>query len=142
MKSISSSSSNLQQLIGARWAFHGRSVVRRRGFDLFRIAALLVLAAGCSKPNPSAVAAAHSQLFPADPLKTEWETAMAALQTNGYIVAETALYKMQRENPNAQQLQAIDETLRALNEQIIAAANKGDPGANQALQELKKLNPP
>ena len=100
----------------------------------------LALVGGCGKPGASAVAAGHSQLFPDGQLKTDWDTATAAMQTNGYIAAGTALNKMLAENPSAAQLEAIHDTLRALNGQMVAAADKGDVNARNTLEELSKMS--
>ncbi|MDE3066749.1 MAG: hypothetical protein KGJ60_04270 [Verrucomicrobiota bacterium] len=103
---------------------------------------LLALLAGCGKPSASSVAAAHSNLFPSSPLKEQWDTAMAAMQTNGYVTAVTTLKKMQLENVNDAQLTAINDTLRTLNDQILAAADKGDANAAHAMEELRNTGQP
>lgn len=104
------------------------------------LAALLLLtfASGCGKSARS-VAAGNSGLFTSAPLKDEWDTAMAAMQTNGFFVALTTLNKMRLENPtpDPNQLAAINDTIKSLNNQMLDLANKGDPNARSALEQLK-----
>ena len=92
--------------------------------------------AGCSKNDASSIAASHSDLFPAGQLKENWNAAMTAMQTNGYVAAMNALNKCRAENPNLNQLNAINDTVRKLNDQMIAAAEKGDINASNALKQI------
>lgn len=98
---------------------------------------VVALVSGCSKSAHS-VAAGNSGLFTSAPLKEEWDTATAAMQTNGFFVALTTLNKMRLENPppSTDQLNAINDTIKALNQQMLALANKGDANARSALQQL------
>lgn len=106
------------------------------GFRLAPVLLALALAAGCGRRSASSVADSHPGLFPSGQLKQEWDTAKAAMRTNGYVTAVTALRKMQLEKVSAEQLNAINDTLRTLNLQMINAADKGDANANNALKEL------
>jgi len=105
---------------------------------------LLVLAAlpGCSKSAHS-VAASNSGLFNSAPLKDEWDTAMAAMQTNGFFVAATTLNKMRLENPapTPEQLSAINDTIKTLNKQMVNLASKGDANARSALEQIAASQP-
>lgn len=98
---------------------------------------IVALSSGCSKSAQS-VAAGNSGLFTSAPLKDEWDTATAAMQTNGFVVAITTLNKMRLENPapDPNQLAAINDTIKSLNKQMLDLANGGDANARSALQQL------
>lgn len=93
---------------------------------------------GCGKSGDS-VFAAHSSLFSSGQLNEDWNAAATALQTNGYVEAETRLFKMRSSDPTAGQLQAINHAIRSINNQLVAAAGKGDLEASNALQELSTI---
>ncbi len=80
-------------------------------------------------------------IFPAGcPIKAGWESAMAAIATNGYTAATVALTTLQRQSGlSPEQLKAINETVTAVSDQMYDAANKGDAAAKQAIQDLRKL---
>lgn len=103
---------------------------------------VLALAAttGCSRPSALSVATSHSRLFPAGRLKQDLGTVITALRTNGYVAAEVTLVKMQRQNLNARQLDAIHDTMRRLNEEAVAAAASGSVSASNELRELTRTN--
>lgn len=94
------------------------------------------LFAGCGRPDAAAAFASHSDLFSSGQLKEDWDIAMTAMKTNGYVTAETTLNKMRTENPTAEQLNAINHAIKAINDQLYAAAEKGDANASKALKEL------
>lgn len=98
------------------------------------------LVSGCSKPSAADIAAGHRELFPAGQLKTDLDSVVADLRTNGFVSAEVTLVKMERENPTAQQLIAIHDTMATLKEQIRAAAASGDINASNQLKALIRTN--
>jgi len=104
--------------------------------------ALVALISGCSKSAHS-VATSHSDLFTTAPLKDEWDTVTAAMQTNGFAVAAITLKKMRVETPTPtpDQLNAINDTIQSLNQQMLDLANKGDANARNALEQLKGSQP-
>lgn len=96
-----------------------------------------ILLAACGK-NAASTMSSQSDLFPTDPLKSEWQTVTSALKTNGYLVAVSHLRIMQSGSPTPEQLNAIHETMRVVSSDMYEAAGKGDPNATNALQELQK----
>jgi hypothetical protein len=94
-----------------------------------------ILLAACGK-NAASTGSSQSDLFPTDPLKSEWQTVTSAIKTNGYVVAVSHLRIMQSGSSTPEQLNAVNETLRAVNSDMYEAAGKGDPNATNALQEL------
>ena len=101
----------------------------------------IALLAGCGKSAASA-AAGNSQLFSAEPLKDDWAMVVAAMQTNGYVIAVTNLDKMRTENPSPEQLGAINGTMRALSQQMADRAAKGDANARSAVEQLRTATAP
>lgn len=124
------------------FSLKGQRLLAKFGTALAAIAAIALVSTGCSKSAHS-VASSHSDLFSSPPLKDEWETAMAAMQTNGFFVAASTLNKMRLENPapTPDQLTAINDTIKSLNKQMLDLATKGDANARDALQQLGASQP-
>ncbi len=71
-------------------------------------------------------------------LKTMWATAYAAAKTNGYVLAYSTLQNLRNQtNLDAQQIQAVDELIGVVGTRMFDAANKGNPEAVKALQEVQ-----
>jgi len=94
---------------------------------------------GCNK-SASGTGSKHSKLFTsADPaIKAAWETAMAAVGTNGYVTASQSFKELLASTLTPDQVKAVTETATALSDQMYAAANSGDANAIAALKELGK----
>ena len=104
-------------------------------------ALLVVWASGCGRSGAS-LGARNSKLFQSADAQTKgnWETAMAALKTNGFLVSIVALQSLQqRGNLTPEQLKAVNETVTAVSDEMYAAANRGDANAKQQIQDLGKL---
>ncbi len=85
------------------------------------------------------VSSSGSALQTASPeVKKGWDVAMAAMKTNGYAVAIMELQKT-RQLPavSATQGKAIDDASTKISEQMYAAANKDDPKAKAAIEDLR-----
>ena len=100
--------------------------------------ASLVLLAGCGK-NAASLSNRHAALFQSAPpeVKSDWEKATAAAKTNGYVVAITTVQKLQGAALTPEQLQAVNETVSVVSEQMYEAANRGDAAATQAIAQLR-----
>ena len=85
------------------------------------------------------VAPAEPQLFQDASLKADWDTAQAALHTNGYFVAVVSLKKLLSKNLTLEQVTAVQDTRRALDDKLCAALIRGDSRASNALVEIQKL---
>jgi hypothetical protein len=106
-------------------------------------AAALLLAVGfvavagiaCNK----SVSSGGSALQSAPPeVKKGWDAAMAAMNTNGYAVAIMELQKIrQLPGVSAVQGKAIDQASTKISDQMYAAANKEDPKAKAAIEDLR-----
>jgi hypothetical protein len=106
-------------------------------------AAALFLAVGfvatagiaCNK----SVSSGGSALQTASPdVKKGWDTAMAAMNTNGFAVAIIELQKIrQLPGVSAAQGKAIDDASTKISDQMYAAANKDDPKAKAAIEDLR-----
>jgi hypothetical protein len=99
----------------------------------------MTLVAGCGK-RAGSLAAQNAGLFETSPFKTDWDIAMASAKTNGYVSALTHLRKIQTQNPAGEQLDAVNNTIRSLNEEMYRAANHGDISASNALVELQGMS--
>jgi hypothetical protein len=78
------------------------------------------------------------QSAPAE-VKTAWDTAMAAMKTNGYAVAIMELQAAQSHpNITPKQAEALQNAASQINDQMYAAANKDDPAGKAAVEELRK----
>jgi len=97
----------------------------------------LVGAAGlaCNK----SVSSGSSALQSASPeVKKGWDTAMAAMKTNGYAAAILELQKARAlPGVTAEQGKVIDASSTKISDQMYAAANKDDPKAKAAIEDLR-----
>ncbi len=110
------------------------------GFTVLLSLAVLLMP-GCSK-SASSVGSRNTKAFQsANPeTKASWDTALAAMNTNGFVTATVALMKLQQvPSLTPDQLKAVNETVTAVSDQMYAAANKGDANAKNAIEELRKL---
>jgi hypothetical protein len=106
-------------------------------------AAALMLAVGflgtaglaCNKSISSGSTAMQS----ASPeVKKGWDTALAAMKTNGYAVAIIELQKI-KDLPGVtpQQVKVIETSSTKISNDMYAAANKDDPKAKAAIEDLR-----
>ena len=106
------------------------------------LAAFVLIFAGCGdKARDLAVSKAQDFGNSSTELKQAWEKALEADKTNDYVMTETLLYWLTRQTLTADQRQAVDNQLTAVNQRLSDAVQKGDPAARTALQELRS-NPP
>ena len=101
------------------------------------------LLCGCGKgsKDPSKIGAQYNQVFASADAETKacWETATGALATNGYAVTIQAIRTMlQAGKLTPEQTKAANETATAASDKMYEAANKGDPTALQAIEDLRK----
>jgi hypothetical protein len=110
-------------------------VYLRTGVLLAAISFIVAAGIGCSK----SVSSIGSALQTAPPeVKKGWDLAMAAMNTNGYAVAIIELKKIrQLPGVSAVQGKAIDEASTKISDQMYAAANKDDPKAKAAIEDLR-----
>lgn len=97
---------------------------------------------GCGG-NPKSAAARGDKAFQSAPaeIKSAWDTAKKAIQANDYATAITTLQNLTtNQTLSADQNHALQETATAVSDQMYAAANKGDPKAKQAIDDLRKLS--
>ncbi|PWU10694.1 MAG: hypothetical protein C5B50_24925 [Verrucomicrobia bacterium] len=101
------------------------------------VASAFLFLIGCGKQGLSSH---DSDAFKAaEPeLKSKWDTAMAASQTNGYLVVYTTLQDLRAQtNLSPDQIKAVDEFLGGVGTRMYNAANKGDTEATKALKEIQ-----
>lgn len=102
---------------------------------LLAVGFLAIAGIACNK----SVSSSGSALQTASPeVKKGWGAAMAAMTTNGYAVAIMELQKIrQLPGVSATQGKAIDEASTKISDQMYAAANKDDPKAKAAIEDLR-----
>ena len=97
---------------------------------------------GCGG-SPKSAASRGDKAFQSAPaeIKSAWDTAKKAIQANDYAVALSTLQNLTtNQGLSADQTRALQETATAVSDQMYAAANKGDPKAKQAIDDLRKLS--
>lgn len=101
------------------------------------------LLTGCSGKKTPKVTAADQQAFSnATPeLAQMWQTVQAADKSNDYVKAQTVLYALSRKSLSPEQEHAVGMEMMSLKQRMDAAAEKGDPAALKAVNELRD-NPP
>ncbi|HYG34230.1 MAG TPA: hypothetical protein VEC99_05575 [Clostridia bacterium] len=100
-----------------------------------------LMLAGCGSKSAQSVATERSKVFQSAPaeVKTDWDAAMSAVKTSDYATAVLTLRKLAMQtNLTQEQIDAVSKTSVAVSDQMYAAANKGDPKAEEALQTLRK----
>ena len=114
-----------------------------RRFSTFLLAiSLLSIVTGCGRDSKSS-SAESSKAFESAPAETKraWQAALEAGRTNDFESAKRLLYSLAGPELNPQQQQALNDALASLDEKFSAALEKGDPGAQRALEALRK-DPP
>jgi hypothetical protein len=99
---------------------------------LIAVAGLL----GCKKDIDSGASAFQS----ASPeIKKGWDSAMAAMQTNGYAAAILQLMELQRSTGiTLEQKKAVDNSINRINEQMYESVNRDEEAGKAAIEELRK----
>ncbi len=95
---------------------------------------------GCGK-NAASVSEKNSKVFASadETTKTNWQSAATALKSGDYATAILTLQELlSQPTLTTEQQQAVADTLATANEQMTAAANKGDPKAKAAQEALRK----
>jgi hypothetical protein len=121
-----------------------RSASFSRSRSIFRLVAALGLAAsfglgvtGCDKGGLSVHDSGEFQAASPE-VKSQWQTAVEAAKTNGYLVAYTTLQKLQAQpGLTAGQSNAVVELSGVVGTRMFNAANNGDPEATKALKEVQ-----
>ena len=116
-----------------------------RGCAILPLVTALVLLSfptGCKRGSSELTAADSHAFDSATPeLKQQWELALEATKTNGYVVSHTILYDILRLDLPANQRQAAQHQLTIVTDRFNAALDKGDPEAQAALAELRQNQP-
>jgi galactitol-specific phosphotransferase system IIB component len=131
--------------MGTEMNFQMQDACKRMGkfFSGAAMAALLAICgagAGCSKEAAPKVAS-HSKVFDsASPeIKVDWEKVVTASSSNDYATAILTCRKLQAQGAlTPEQSTAVSDTMTAMNNQMTAAAQKGDQNATKAIEEVRK----
>ena len=102
--------------------------------------AAVLLCGGCKK---SGSGAAETKAFEtaAPEVKQIWQAALQADGTNDYTGALTLYSALLRENLTPAQSEVVARVSTSLNQRMFSAAQKGDPAAQAAVQELRHHAP-
>ena len=98
----------------------------------------VALFAGCGD-NSSKVTSATSKAFDSAPaeVQTAWRTALAASETNGYVLAVTTLRGLAGQQLSVEQVEAVQTAMRAVSAKLTASVQRGDAAAIAAEKEIK-----
>jgi hypothetical protein len=103
--------------------------------------ALVGVGAGCGNRHAQPQGGSFDQASPE--IRADWETAVAADQTNGYYAASTGYAKVlsQESQLTPKQLALVEAASRDLSQRMVTAAKNGDDSAQQALKRLMRDKP-
>jgi hypothetical protein len=103
----------------------------------------VLLCVGCGKAKSNAPSAAELKAFDkaTAEVKDTWEAAQAADHTNDYARGMVLYYSLLREDLTPEQQAVVAKASTALKQRLDDAAQKGDPAAQAALQELRAHAP-
>jgi hypothetical protein len=109
-----------------------------RLFASLQLLALALLLSGCGPGAPKVTTADNKAFETASPeLKQDWAQSQAAAGTNNYTVALVTLRSMLAQNLSIEQIEAVQNAMRACNAKLMKAVENGDPAAQKALEALK-----
>lgn len=105
------------------------------------LAGLILLLAGCGS-KASKLDSGDVKAFDNAPanIKQIWDKALAAEQAKDYATAHDSLDSLAKMELTDSQKQAANTRLFAFQEKLWQAAEKGDPAAVKAVQEINKRN--
>jgi hypothetical protein len=111
----------------------------RRCVLLLFVAGGILLIVGCGQRKIT-LSKTQTEMFDEAPaeIKQVWDKALMADQTNDYLNAQNLLDSLASMNLNSQQAQALSEELASFQQRLLKAADKGDPAAVKAIQEMNK----
>lgn len=101
--------------------------------------AALVLTAGCSQ-HAAKLSAEESQAFDSAPaeVKQLWDKALTADQARDFVAAQTALTSLDKMILSDAQRKALNAETTDFQLRLMAAVDKQDPKAVQAVQEINR----
>ena len=105
------------------------------------LAGLILLLAGCG-PNTTKLNSGDMKAFdnaPAD-VKQIWDKALAAEEAKDYVTVQDSLDSLGKMALTDPQREAANTKLFAFQQKLWQAAEKGDPAAVKAVQEINKRN--
>jgi hypothetical protein len=99
---------------------------------------LAALVASCSR-SPSSIGG-KSKAFDSAPaaVKESWTQAVACAQTNDYAAATILMKELRKQELTPEQSAAVEASLKTVMEAMYEAAERGDPAAKKAIEELNK----
>jgi hypothetical protein len=105
--------------------------------------AAVLLCGGCKKNSSTGPAVADIKAFDtaAPEVKQVWQAAMEADRTNNYAGGLALYYSLLREDLTPGQREVVARLSTSLKQRLSDAAQKGDPAAQAAMQELRQRAP-
>ena len=102
------------------------------------VVSLTTLVSGCG-PGAPKVTSADMKTFETAPreLQETWARANAAGQTNDYVLAILTLRSLLTQKLSVDQVEAVQNAIRAYNVKLMAAADRGDAAAQKGLETLR-----
>lgn len=104
------------------------------------LAGALLLATGCGQSSAK-LTTEQSKTFDSAPaeVKQTWEKALAADKANDYVAAQTALDSLDKMILSDLQRKALEVESGNFGMRLWQAAEKNDPAAVKAVQEINKI---
>jgi hypothetical protein len=105
--------------------------------------AAVLLCGGCKKNSATGPTTSDIKAFDtATPeVKQVWQTALQADRTNDYAGGITLYFSLMREDLTPAQQEVVAKLSTSLKQRLSDAAQKGDPAAQAAVQELRQHAP-
>lgn len=97
---------------------------------------------GCGKGSNKITADSQAAMASADPaIKVKWDSAMSAAKSNEYAGAIIILKSMV-DDPKLtpEQKTAVENSMKAVSDEMYDALNRGDAKAQQAIEQLRTMS--
>jgi hypothetical protein len=117
---------------------YSRALCRIRELVIFALIFQFLSFAGCTKSTPGITAEQRSAFdsAPAE-IKKMWQDALAADKANDYARVQTLLLDLQTKEMTKEQQQALVDEFDAYGQRLLAAAEKGNADAKNALDNWR-----
>jgi hypothetical protein len=110
------------------------------GIGVAILLGLSLALAGCGKKSVPKTPTSTKAFQTASPeIKAAWQNALSAAASHDYATAILTCRMLQMQsNLNSQQLASVVDTITAVNNELLAAVQKGDQNAIHAMEEVRK----
>ena len=119
--------------------WYSSALSKIRELVIFALIFQFLSLAGCTKSTPGITSEQRSAFdsAPAE-IKKMWQDALAADKVNDYTRVQALLLDLQTKEMSKEQQQALVDEFDAYGQRLLAAAEKGNPDAKNALDDWRK----